>query len=47
VLSAHEKQYGESKIYANLHEAIQKNHAHLQELINAPYPVASNIIYSK
>lgn len=34
VLSAHEKQYGEPKIYANLHEVIKKNHAHLQELIN-------------
>jgi serine/threonine-protein kinase HipA len=34
VLSTHEKQYGESKIYANLHEVIQKNHDHLQELIN-------------
>jgi len=33
-LSAHEKHYGESKIYANLHEVIKKNHAHLQELIN-------------
>jgi len=34
VLSAHEKQYGESKIYADLHKVIQKNHAHLQKLIN-------------
>ena len=34
VLSAHEKRYGESKIYADLHGVIQKNHAQLQELIN-------------
>ena len=34
VLSAHEGQYGESRIYSDLHVLIQKNLARLQELIN-------------
>jgi serine/threonine-protein kinase HipA len=34
VLSAHEKQYGQSKIYSDLHIVLQKNLASLHELIN-------------
>jgi serine/threonine-protein kinase HipA len=34
VLSVHIKQYGESKIYTDIHAVLQKNIARLQELIN-------------
>lgn len=33
VLSAHEEQYGKSRIYSELHEVIQKNLARLQRLV--------------